>query len=810
MLFGIPFLHDAITKLFLPHTADDAVDRINYLITPTLLVFFALTVSAKQYVGTPIQCWMPFEFKKAWKEYAEDYCFIQNTYFVGDDEAIPMSITERNQRQFGYYQWVPVVLALQAVFFYLPNFIWKTAIGWKNRGHVDLETAITEACSLRQMRGEKRKIEMCKLVQYMIETLGLQRAQHFDRCKMLSGISVSTLYLLVKLLYVMNVIGQFLILNAFIGRGYGVWGWTALESLWSGTEWHDSPVFPRVSFCDFEIRHPGNTHRYTVQCVLMINMFNEKIYLLIWYWFFTLALCTLVNFICTLCSLFPLPARKKQLRNLLLPHQSATSENLIESEHFDRFATGVLRPDGVLLLRFIERHAGAIVARELTSQLFVEFVKKQEQLKQSFIKMSLSRFQLSNDAADVADSKNLSVVLAFNVTGVFNVMFKVEDFKYSVYYACPLRPKGRPCGRKLSDDKTCSGCGVKTKEPLQNLLVRLVLQDIEQPQILQQATMFSATAERFWGLKAAQLSGNSTAGLDTILTNQLEEKLGLELNVKINIKEWPSGDDLRPREEQIGGGPEGLERQEADVGNDKEPIFRESSHHVHRIERFALSRYVTECTLNANSEEPDETLRNAFDQLINRAIQNAESGGRKVAKLGIWLMGKDVLMAELEKLGQSDADEERDGGMDKRTLLLSEPIQIIVTCLTPPTGAAPRFHPYQNWGYGDRHRIKICNTDDNWSLEQLLNDRLRLRELAEELVKDAEIPDDLDAYGMEHLDQDRVKPGLYRIVLFDDTPEVYHSNDSGCFIQKVAVPEDKPRYRIVCWDTETRLEQLAG
>uniref|UniRef100_A0A183C3C5 Innexin n=1 Tax=Globodera pallida TaxID=36090 RepID=A0A183C3C5_GLOPA len=329
MLFGIPFLHDAITKLFLPHTADDAVDRINYLITPTLLVFFALTVSAKQYVGTPIQCWMPFEFKKAWEEYAEDYCFIQNTYFVGDDEAIPMSITERNQRQFGYYQWVPVVLALQA---------------------------------------------------YMIETLGLQRAQHFDRCKMLSGISVSTLYLLVKLLYVMNVIGQFLILNAFIGRGYGVWGWTALESLWSGTGWHDSPVFPRVSFCDFEIRHPGNTHRYTVQCVLMINMFNEKIYLLIWYWFFTLALCTLVNFICTLCSLFPLPARKKQLRNLLLPHQSATSENLIESEHFDRFATGVLRPDGVLLLRFIERHAGAIVARELTSQLFVEFVKKQEQL----------------------------------------------------------------------------------------------------------------------------------------------------------------------------------------------------------------------------------------------------------------------------------------------------------------------------------------------------------------------------------------------------------------------------------------------
>ncbi|KIH69597.1 hypothetical protein ANCDUO_00061 [Ancylostoma duodenale] len=51
-----------------------------------------------RYVGSPIQCWMPMEFKGGWEQYAEDYCFIQNTFFVPFHEEIPADDEDRSKR----------------------------------------------------------------------------------------------------------------------------------------------------------------------------------------------------------------------------------------------------------------------------------------------------------------------------------------------------------------------------------------------------------------------------------------------------------------------------------------------------------------------------------------------------------------------------------------------------------------------------------------------------------------------------------------------------------------------------------------
>ncbi|KAL3119697.1 hypothetical protein niasHT_008533 [Heterodera trifolii] len=38
--------------------------------------------------------------------------------------------------------------------------------------------------------------------------------------------------------------------------------------------------------------------------------------------------------------------------------------------------------------------------------------------------------------------------------------------------------------------------------------------------------------------------------------------------------------------------------------------------------------------------------------------------------------------------------------------------------------------------------------------------------------------------------------------------KVYHEKEGACFIKPTIVPDEKPKYRMVCWDTETRLERL--
>uniref|UniRef100_A0A0K0DGJ2 Innexin n=1 Tax=Angiostrongylus cantonensis TaxID=6313 RepID=A0A0K0DGJ2_ANGCA len=92
---------------------------------------------------------------------------------------------------------------------------------------------------------------------------------------------LSNNYIIMKLMFIVNIALQIVILHIFLGFN---WGDLFHLKLGFNTDWKSTGLFPRSTMCDFEVRNKGNLQRYSVQCVLSLNMFNEKIFLVLLYW----------------------------------------------------------------------------------------------------------------------------------------------------------------------------------------------------------------------------------------------------------------------------------------------------------------------------------------------------------------------------------------------------------------------------------------------------------------------------------------------------------------------------------------------
>lgn len=114
---------------------------------------------------------------------------------------------------------------------------------------------------------DEREKQVSLLSKYMEDSIGVERDLHRGRfwrrifgCGTSApGSYVTCLYLFIKLLYVVNVIGQFFLLNGFLGTSYSFWGLQILSDLANGREWQDSGHFPRVTVCDFFVSFDEGT-----------------------------------------------------------------------------------------------------------------------------------------------------------------------------------------------------------------------------------------------------------------------------------------------------------------------------------------------------------------------------------------------------------------------------------------------------------------------------------------------------------------------------------------------------------------------
>ncbi|CAF3475738.1 unnamed protein product [Rotaria sp. Silwood1] len=348
---------------------DDLVDRLNNRITVMGLTMCIFIILGGVLVA---------EFKGQHDGYANSICWLKGSYYLPTED---ITIPDRSKPRtyfVSYYQWTAFILLFMAMFFLLPRYIWHT---FTRLGGLNIQRLIK---TIKDQPDTDKGVESVqKSFKLYLDTQNTLKGEMCCgfRCSNFY-IGYTLMYLAVKVLYVINSLTQFFLLNAFLSFNFTSFGPEGINKLLSDGDWFESPRFPRVTMCDFMVRRLGsNQHWYAVQCTLPINMFNEKIFLGIWLW---LIILTIFNFLSIFpwIILFGRGQRSSIIKKYLKINKKKFDENEILSTSttispYRRNKTSefldYLQMDGFLIFYIIARNTDEIVAGKIIDHLYKNF-----------------------------------------------------------------------------------------------------------------------------------------------------------------------------------------------------------------------------------------------------------------------------------------------------------------------------------------------------------------------------------------------------------------------------------------------------
>ncbi|KAL8565494.1 hypothetical protein ACOMHN_049470 [Nucella lapillus] len=378
---------------------DDAVDRLHHNASLLLLLVFAGGTALQEYAGEPINCWTPNTYPQDhYTDHVNGFCWTHPLrYPESSQEAI---LAQRRVVNFGtaFYRWVTLIFVLQGVLFKLPNVVWNYLNRESGASLTKLKDLLTEA----QLNKEERHLRMDEAAQYLHSWLAAYRTPSprrmlgreirklaclFQSCGRRSGKYLCVVYLTVKALYLLNVVGNFILLTVFLDAEFWRYGVTVLNEILVNGDWHDPINFPRLLICDFTLHQggdqatnsgvtasadkAGDSKVHTVQCVLSINMILEKLFVLQWFWLVTLTILTIITFITwsvyTVCACAPYLFARKYMKSLMYRGKDD------DARSGQRFVKNYLREDGIFILRMVDANTDQMVAKELVQHLWDNF-----------------------------------------------------------------------------------------------------------------------------------------------------------------------------------------------------------------------------------------------------------------------------------------------------------------------------------------------------------------------------------------------------------------------------------------------------
>jgi hypothetical protein len=268
---------------------DNAIFRLHYRFTSAFFFAACVIITAFDLIGSPIDCITDDAISRP--EVINTYCWIQHTFTLpGSSKLAGGKVVEYPQafqgvgpayegqgerRIHSYYQWVPFVLFFQGILFYLPHWIWKNQEDGQVRSMTDGSRGLLIGCV-----AEDRKVRCSALSHYLQETLHTHGR-------------LALVYIACEVLNLVNVVGNIFFIDKFLNGAFLDYGTRVIQYSSMDQEDRDDvliEVFPRMTKCTFHRYGPsGSIQTHDALCVLAWNIFNEKIYIFLWFWLIILS-----------------------------------------------------------------------------------------------------------------------------------------------------------------------------------------------------------------------------------------------------------------------------------------------------------------------------------------------------------------------------------------------------------------------------------------------------------------------------------------------------------------------------------------
>ncbi|KAL8564436.1 hypothetical protein ACOMHN_057458 [Nucella lapillus] len=191
---------------------------------------------------------------------------------------------------------------------------------------------------------------------------------------------LSTLYLVVKAVFLFNNFFQFLLLSIFLQLNFWHFGVKTLQA-YSATDFTQASTktFPIVSLCHFQTLDTSQSSGYWVQCILNINIFLEKLFLIEWFWLLALLVMTIISFIVWCCKILHTQSSLRLVRRYMkLMYAYSEPLEVPAACSVEQFVLEYLRNDGIFVLRILAVNTNEVVVAQLVEELWKRYLTFEE------------------------------------------------------------------------------------------------------------------------------------------------------------------------------------------------------------------------------------------------------------------------------------------------------------------------------------------------------------------------------------------------------------------------------------------------